>query len=1038
MPPLNESIISRKQLSGKAYWRSLNEYAETPEFAELMAREFPAVASEALSASTRRSFLKVMGASLALAGLAFTGCRWPKEKLAPYADRPEGFADGQPVEYATAMELAGVAVGLLATSFDGRPIKIEGNPGHPGSLGGASAQHQASVLELYDPDRSKLPVQRQEGQTIRKTWDDFAAFATEHFAKLRSAQGQGLAVLCEQTSSPSMLYLRGQMERLMPAARFYEYEALSRDNGRRGTAAVFSQPHRALPVYDQAEVIVSLADDFLLNHPNAVRFARDFAAGRRAETGRMSRLYVVESGYSLTGANADHRIAVRPGEVATVACAVAAELALNLGLPLPVTIQGQAPTLAGFRISPQATPLINTLARDLFDHRGCSIVTVGPGQPPEIHALACLLNEALGNVGRTLSYIAEEDSSRPSHLQAITELCSRLEQGDVQTLLILGGNPAFDAPADLGFADKLAKVPTSIHLGPYDDETSQLCTWHVPRAHFLEAWGDACAYDGTVSVVQPLIDPLYGGKSAIEVLALVTGDSLTSGYDIVRRTLGTLMNAPDFEAAWRKTLNDGMLEGSAWLALSPQGDYSRLPGQLGPHAAPQGLEVFDLLLQQDASVYDGRFANNGWLQEMPDPMTKLTWDNAVQISVADATEHGLAHGDVVELSSEGQSIAAPVYVMPGQARGTLALSLGYGRRRAGRVGNKVGVNAYALRRTANWDVLRGVTLKKTGRQYKLAEVQDHWAIDRVGLEERGKRVGELVREATLDFFKQTPDFARRMQYLPPAVPLWTRQEHEGHRWAMAIDLNSCNGCGACIVACVAENNIPVVGKERVAEGREMHWLRVDRYFSGEPEEAKVVQQPLTCHHCEDAPCEQVCPFAATMHSSEGLNEMIYNRCVGTRYCSNNCPYKVRRFNFFNYHRHLSETEKMQFNPDVTVRSRGVMEKCSFCVQRIQEVKITAKNERRPISDGEITPACAQTCPAQAIYFGDLNDPESKVRKLHEEARAYAILEELNVKPRTKYLARLRNPATGTPEYDRRPELVVPEGGAADGSAGGQQ
>ena len=1023
MPPLNESLISRKQLGGKAYWRSLDEYAGSVEFAEMMAREFPAVASDALSPTTRRSFLKLMGASLALAGLAFSGCRWPKEKIAPYADRPEGFADGTPVSYATAMELGGCATGLLVTSYDGRPIKIEGNPSHPGSLGSAGALHQAAVLEMYDPDRSKLPVRRESGQTVKQTWDDFVAFADEHFAELRAAQGRGLAILCERSSSPSLLYQRWSIQRLLPMARFYEYEPVSHDSLRQGTSQVFNYAHRVLPHFDKAELIVSIDDDFLLSHPNAIRFSRDFAAGRKPESGKMSRLYAIESAYSLTGANADHRIALRPSELPTAVGILAAELVLTQGLVLPASSGNLAMTLRQYINLPQSSALLKTLAADLLEHRGRSLITGGPNLPPAAHALICLLNEALGNVGKTLSYQLEADARTITHKDAILELIKWMGNDAADTLLILGGNPVYDAPANLQFGEALKKVPNSIHLSLYDDETSQLCTWHLPRAHFLEAWGDVRAWDGTISVVQPLIDPLYGGKSIIELLALVTGDELRGGYELVRRSMQMITKAADFEPAWRKLLHDGVLADSAWPAVTPAGNYLPLVKAVEAYVTPPGAEHFELILAQDASVYDGRFSNNGWLQEMPDPLTKITWDNAVLISPADAKEHKLRHGDIVELSVGEISVKAPAYIMPGQARGTLVLGLGYGRQKAGRVGNKVGANAFTLTSNDQELVIRGIELRKTGRRYKLAEVQEHWVIDTVGFEERGKRVGELVREANFDFYQQTPDFPRQMQHVPPAVALWSEQAYEGHKWAMAIDLNSCTGCGACIVACVAENNIPVVGKFRVSQGREMHWLRVDRYFSGDPENPQVVQQPLTCHHCENAPCEQVCPVAATVHTQEGLNDMVYNRCVGTRYCSNNCPYKVRRFNYFNYRKHLTETEKMQYNPDVTVRSRGVMEKCSYCVQRIQEVKITAKNERRPIRDGEITPACAQTCPTQAIHFGDLNDPQSKVRALHEAARSYAILEELYTKPRTKYLAKLRNPAPGTPEAEHVPELI---------------
>jgi MoCo/4Fe-4S cofactor protein with predicted Tat translocation signal len=1033
MPSLkqDESINPRKRLGGHAHWRSLNELAQTPQFAELMEREFPAVASEALDPVTRRGFLALMGASLALAGLAFSGCRWPQEKIAPYADQPEGFMPGKTMRFATAMELGGAAAGLLVTSYDGRPIKVEGNPRHPGSLGAVNAWQQASVLGLYDPDRSMAPVRQANGQSLRQTWDDFKAYAGPLFAALRAKGGAGLCFLGETATSPTLQRLVADLLRKYPAAEYYEYAPLNQDQVRLGAAKSFGAPHRVHYSLDAARVIAAFDEDFLLLHPNAVRYTRDYTQGRRPRDGRMSRLYVVESALSLTGAQADHRSALRPSEVPAALCALAAELTVKQGLALPADA---APVLEAWRGSAApsgAAALIPKLAADLLAHRGAGLVCAGPQQPPEVHALCCLLNAALGNTGKTVNYTREQP---PPPGRDLAGLSRKLAQGAVDTLVILGGNPAYDAPADAGFTAALAQAPNSIRLGLYHDETSHHCDWHIPQAHFLEAWGDARAWDGTLSVVQPLIAPLYDGMSAIELVAFAGGDELSGGYDLVRRTLAALKPGAGFELLWRKTLNDGVLEGSGLPFEQPAGRYLWLGEALKPFAAVRPGAGYELLFTADASVYDGRFANNGWLQELPDPLTKVTWDNAVLISIADADAARVRHGDVVELQLGAARLRAPAYVMPGQAAGCLSLALGYGRRNAGRVGDNIGADASPLRTLASPYGARGVALAGTGERHTLAEVQDHWAIDTVGLQERGRRVGELVRAANVGFFERHPDFAQQMSYVPPLKSLWTEQEFKGHRWGMAIDLNSCTGCGACIAACVAENNIPVVGKERVAQGREMHWMRVDRYFSGDPAAPKVVHQPLTCQHCENAPCEQVCPVAATVHSEEGLNEMVYNRCVGTRYCSNNCPYKVRRFNFFNYRKHLSETEKMQYNPEVTVRSRGVMEKCTFCVQRIEAVKITAGNERRPIKDGEIVPACAQTCPAQAITFGDLSDPHSAVRQLADDGRAYALLAELNVKPRASYLAKLRNPAPGTPEFAEQPELAAQHEAAAEGQS----
>jgi len=1019
MPPLNNDDVSREQLAGKAYWRSLQEYAHGAGYAGLMAREASAAAGEAFLPSTRRGFLQLMGASLALAGLTLSGCRPPKERITPYASQPTGFTSNTPVSYATAMELAGIAVGLLVTAYDGRPIKIEGNPSHPGSLGGASALHQASVFELYDPDRSKAPIERQGGQALERTMSGFTAFASAHFAQLRTGQGRGLAILREQSSSPSMLLLGMQLQRLLPAARWFEYEAVPRDNARLGTALAFFQPHCPLPKYDKAELIVSLDDDFLCSHPNAVRFARDFAAGRQAEAGRMSRLYVVESAHSLTGANADHRIAVRPGDVASVACIIAAELVLNAGLALPAGSEMLKRTLVQFLNLPLATPLVKTLAQDLYEHRGRSVITVGPSQPPEIHALACLLNEALGNVEQTLDYVLDPDQFRQTHEQEITQLCSALGGSSLDTLLILGGNPAFDVPANLGFAELLAKVQTSIHLSLYDDETSQLCTWHVPRAHYLEAWGDARALDGTLSVVQPVLAPLYGGMSAIEMLALVTGDKLQSGYDIVRRTLGLIYKAADAEAQWKQTLMDGVLAGSTWPIASPNGNYAELGKALEVHVTPGSGDGMSLLFTSDASVYDGRFGNNGWLQELPGPLTRLTWGNAVLISPEDAREHKLKQGDAVTLSAGDRRLEAPVYIMPGQAKGCLSLSLGYGRQNCGQVGNGVGENANALRSTDAWIVLNGVELQKVNQRYKLASVEEHFALDTEHAGQRGQPLSALVREGNLEEYRKAPDFARQGEPAPAAAATGTATQGEGPRWAMAIDLNRCTGCGACVVACMAENNVPVVGKDNVARAREMQWLRVERYFEGPADSPRVVQQPLACQQCDSAPCEPACPVKALAHQADKLNEVDFNRCIGARKCIKACPYKVLRFNSADYYADLSESERQQLNLLVTARRRGVIEKCSYCIQRIhagsagilpansdggQDVRPTAK----------FTTACAQTCPSQAITFGDLNDAASAVRKLHENPRAYVLLSEKSTQPRTAYLAKLRNPAPGTP------------------------
>lgn len=1049
-----------------AYWRSVEELAETPAFRRWLAAEFPFVPPEWMSGPSRRQFLKLMGAACALAGL--TGCRWPKETIVPATKQPVNRVPGETVQYATAFELGGAATGVLVTSYDGRPIKIEGNPKHPFSRGKTNHWMQASILDLYDPDRSQRPVERDpQGRVTNRTWAEFEASARGHFAGLREGGSARLAVLSEASSSPSRQDMKARFAAAFPEAQWYEYEPISRDNEIEGARLAFGRPFRSHLHLDRADLIVGLDADFLMMHPVAVKHAADFAARRRAADGTMNRLYVIEGGLSVTGSVADTRFAVRPSQIGHVLEALAVALSARLGTSL----------LAGEPAGdcPVDAAQIEVLAEDLRRHEGRCLIVVGPAQPPEVHCRAHALNAALGAHGQTVSFTDEPDPQRPTHLEALRALTERAKAGEIQTLVILGGNPVYDAPADLGFAVALPRVPASVHLSMYDNETSRACTWHVPQAHYLESWGDALAWDGTLSIVQPLIEPLYGGRTACELLALLIGDDRASGYDITRRTFGILFDhGVDRQRLWEQSLHDGVAADTAWPAATPAVGAARSI----PAAPPAG--DWELVFAADYSVYDGRYANNAWLQEWPDPITKLTWDNAALVSPADAERLGVtASGqniDIVGVAGDpNRHLILPAMIVPGHAGGCITLPLGYARgyraRTAGVVGRGVGFDTYGLRTSgqAAWAVPREVG-RKLGA-HELATTQDHHAIrSRVGDEELQARIPVLVREATLAEYRD-PQFAEHFRHRvhhPPLESLWKEKEYPGHRWGMAIDLSACTGCGACVVACQAENNIPVVGKAEVLMGREMHWIRVDRYFRDEggehdrtqaqghegPEaqreeresrpagapgpDVRVVHQPVACVHCELAPCEQVCPVAATVHDEEGLNVMVYNRCIGTRYCSNNCPFKVRRFNWFRNHHgpyhpralkgsdagedegraaavlprpaKLTDIEKLVNNPEVTVRSRGVMEKCTFCVQRIIAVKIKARNERwAKIPDGLIVPACAQACPTDAIVFGDLNDPDSRVRKLHADPRAYALLAELNIKPRTAYLARLRNP-----------------------------
>jgi MoCo/4Fe-4S cofactor protein with predicted Tat translocation signal len=966
-----ESLQPKSPASGRRYWRSLEELAATPQFRRWVEREFPAGASEMLASSSRRTLLKLMAASFGLAGMV--ACRRPEEKILPLSQGVEHYIPGKPLYYATAMSFAGFTSGLLVEAHDGRPTKIEGNPRHPESAGAASAFAQASVLGLYDPDRSRSVLRNGRPSS----WDEFSRFASAHFRQDELGRGEGLWLVSESLPSPSLEAVRAHLLERFPQARWVEFEPVGREQIWRGGEIAFGRRLETHYDFARADVIVAFDADFLgLDNPG-LRAIREFA-GRRAvasEKDSMSRLYVAESRFSITGAMADHRFAIRSADVAQAV----EDLAAALGL-----IDSRESRF----------PWTSAVARDLTSRRGASIVLAGPGQPAEVHALVHLINEALGNFGRTVSFTEKPVLPGEAGLKTLAE---EMAAGRVRTLVILGANPVFTAPADLDFAARMDRVSTSIHLGLEVDETAAQATWHLPQAHYLESWGDVRTADGTASVQQPLIQPLYGGRTPAEVLALLTGYPHQRAYEIVRHYWLARWPAAEAERRWRRALHDGLIEGSAWPRITPPVRRQQVLAARRP-APADGLEV---VFHPSHAVWDGRFANNGWLQEAPEPMTKLTWDNAALVSPKTASALGVASGDVIALERGGRSIEMPVWVQPGQADNSIAVALGYGRTRCGRVGRRVGHNAYPLRTSDNPGFVAGVSVRPTGRRYRLASAQDHHSME-------GR---PLVREATLQYYRQHPDFARHAVHTGELESIYpTRSYEEGHQWGMVIDLNRCVGCNACILACQAENNIPIVGKREVARGREMHWLRVDRYFSGDADAPEAVFQPVACMHCENAPCENVCPVAATVHSPEGLNEMAYNRCVGTRYCSNNCPYKVRRFNFLEWHKNLETPQELVFNPDVTVRMRGVMEKCTYCVQRIQEKKIQAKAEgHRPIRDGEILTACQQTCPAQAIVFGDINDPNSRVSQLKRQNRDYVMLEELNIKPRTSYLARLRNP-----------------------------
>ncbi len=980
---------------------------------------------------SRRNFGRLMGASFALAGVAGAGCkRYDREEIVPLSRRPEGMVPGVAEHYATSFDFVGHAQALVATSYEGRPIKLDGNPEHPfagggviegtTSHGGSTAFAQASILHLYDPDRSQAVAHAGKGATL----DDVKA----EVVRLRGQDGKRIRVLSEASSSPTVAALRQRLTDQLPGLLWHEWEPVSFDNERAGMKLVFGRVVRPLVHLDQCQTILALDCDFFLEHPAALRYGRDFARSRQPEGsslggGKISRLYAVESTYSPTGVLADHRLALRSDQILTFLLGIEAVLAN--GAPPTAQVLGEQ----------RVETFLRAVAADLRSSPGRSVILVGRKQPPVVHAVAARVNALIA--GATVEYLEDPAPDRPTHGESITQLVRDINGQQVDTLIMIGGNPVYDAPADLAFAEALAKVGTTLHLSEYRNETSLKATWHVPKAHYLEAWGDGQTWDGTYTVAQPLIAPLYGGLSTIELLALILGDS-TAADGLIQRTFDQLPERGG--TTWRKAVHDGFV-GKSQLATAQVGpgalaDVALTPAQSGPSQAANG--ALEVTFIPSSSTWDGRFANNAWLQETPDFLTKVTWDNVALIAPDTARGLGISSQAMIRIKVGDRSLDIAALVMPGQARGSIAVVLGGGRTAAGQVGNKGGeykgggFDAYRLRTSGALDLAGAASVAKAGGSYRIATTQDHHDIRKGmalddgpgGIGDRGikERIESLVRETDTTTFKDPGYHAATDQpYFHDhehgrGYSIFEEKKYDGHKWGMTIDLGSCMGCNACVVACTAENNVPVVGKKQVMTNREMHWIRIDRYFKGGLDEPEVVGQPVACQHCENAPCEQVCPVGATIHSSEGLNDMVYNRCVGTRYCLNNCPYRVRRFNFFNYHKEFQDARnrvrKLLFNPEVTVRERGVMEKCTYCVQKIQNAKIRAKNDRRALVDGEIVTACQAACPTEAIVFGDLNDPKSRVARLQApetSKRQYELLDELNDKPRTRFLARVRNP-----------------------------
>jgi MoCo/4Fe-4S cofactor protein with predicted Tat translocation signal len=1067
---------SQRELAGPKYWRSLDELADTPGFREHMAREFPEGASS-IEGVDRRQFMKLMAASFALGGIGLAGCRRPESHILPYGKSVEYTVPGLPLYFATAMPLRKSAIPLLAETHQGRPTKVEGNPSYLPHGGGSSLTAQSSVLDLYDPERSMGHVKGSDALTTAQVNDLLASIRQKYSAN----GGAGLAFLADESASPTRARLVAKLKAEFPQAIWSEYEPMPDEAPAAAAQIAFGRSVKPVYHFEKAARIVSLDSDFLHGEAGHLAHARDFAKGRRVTKvgDAMNRLYVVESAFTLTGGMADHRLRLASSHVPAFTAALAARV-LNTG----------STDLRGLDVD---TKWLDECAKDLAANRGGSIVIAGPHQPAEVHALAYAMNVALGNVGTTVEFVEV-----PAPVAAsISDLSAAIKAGSVKTLFILNGNPAYNAPADLEFGASLKSVPEVIRYGYYFDETSALSGMHLSATHYLESWGDARTADGTVLPIQPMIMPLFNGLMEVELLARLAGEAKPEAYEQVYATIASLSDGS--QKAFEKFLHDGVLANSAYrpVNVSVRAGVTASTIASVPALNKDSLEVRFVT----ANVDDGRFANNGWLQECPDPITKISWDNAILVSPRLGKELGIVPGGsliqvarketaeftigkenafVGELTIGGRTVRGPMHIQPGLANYSVIVPVGYGRTKAGHVGTGTGFDAYALRTTAGSGFATGAKLVKTSDRFKLANTQEHWSME-------GR---DIVREANFDEFEKNPRFvhgigmeshspaiykdytpeefsklpqherialtAKRAAETPRGNSLYETPNFDGiHQWGMSIDLNTCMGCNACVVACQAENNIPIVGKEQVLRGREMHWIRLDRYYSdgqadgaafgGEgnkvlPEDPQMVIQPMTCQHCEMAPCETVCPVNATVHDDEGLNVMAYNRCIGTRYCANNCPYKVRRFNFFDFNKRatdalymgplghqkeMPELVKMVKNPDVTVRMRGVMEKCTYCVQRIQQAKIAQKRKAGAsgnveIPDGTIKTACQQVCPVDAVVFGNIKDHNSAVSLAKAQERDYAVLGYLNVRPRTTYLGKLRNPNPAMPDYASLP------------------
>lgn len=1023
---LNLETVRAKlaQGDGKQFWRSLSELAETEEFESFLNDEFPQQARPLRMEMDRRQFMMLSGASLALAGLA--GCRvLPQDKIVPYVKNPEDLVPGKALFYATTISMGGYGRGVLMESHEGRPTKLEGNPDHPSSLGKTDAIMQAATLTLYDPNRSQNIV----GKGENSTWSSFLNTAKQQLADQRSKNGAGLRLLTETITSPTLALQINTLLAQFPQAKWIQYDSVNRDNAVKATEIAYGSPLNTLYRFDKADVVLSVDGDFLSDLPGSVRYNQDFSQKRRVRTDKteMCRLYAVESTPTLVGGIADHKLPVRASDIDAFVRALAAKVGV-------AGVTGQLPASVSEK-------WLDAVAEDLLAAKGRSLVVPGERISPAIQALCHAINNALGNVGATVVYTDPIEARVSQQTEDLKALVGEMRKGKVEMLLIFGGNPVYTAPSDLNFKDQLTKVTLAVHLSLYQDETSYVCQWHIPEAHFLEAWGDIRGHDGTLSLVQPLIAPLYDNYSAHDVLAGLM-DEPRRGYDLVKDNWNQTLKVVDFDKVWNRALHDGVLAGSA-SAVKPVTFSPNFASALPEPPKPLSSGDIEVVIAPDPTIWDGRYANNGWLQELPKPLTKTTWDNVILMSPILMDRLKIGREQVVEIavkSTDGltRTVRGAAWHSLGHPDNSVTVHLGYGRTRAGDNGTGCGFDANAIRTSDAMYLATGSTLKNIGISLKIATTENHHLIEESMA--KGKTINDFQepeREEQIIRIESLAEYRKPKEEKEPLITVFPEiiggEEEipsilkdkglngilksdydfnytEFNRWGMAIDLNVCTGCNTCTLACQAENNIAVVGKDQVLRGREMHWIRIDRYYKGDIENPETYFMPMTCQHCEKAPCEPVCPVAATVHSHDGLNQMVYNRCVGTKYCSNNCPYKVRRFNFLNYANDFSQPVlKLVKNPDVTVRGRGVMEKCSFCVQRISRARIEAKKEGRTVGGNEVVTACQQACPTNAIIFGDLGDKESDVSKAKETGKDFVVLEELNTRPRLTYLPRVQNP-----------------------------